>query len=186
MENGIHIWNVAVYKNDIILVVSTKLKMSVILSFFLGFRLSSYVNKQNESSNKSNKNKSPNNSLRNKINLFALTSFTMQNVGFVSIPYTSNKPPPITNQPTSQSINNSNQPSNNDLNGKNILLTGFRDKEITNFIERSGGTVKSSISGTTNLLIVKDSSTSNKKTQVAEQKGIKIITKQEFIDAYMN
>ena len=51
--------------------------MSVILSFFLGFRLSSYVNKQNESSNKSNKNKSPNNSLRNKINIIALTSFTI-------------------------------------------------------------------------------------------------------------
>ncbi len=53
--------------------------MSVILSFFLGFRLSSYINgcnESNESSDKS-KNKSPNNSLRNKINIIALTSFTI-------------------------------------------------------------------------------------------------------------
>ncbi len=53
--------------------------MSVILSFFLGSRLSSYINgcnESNESSDKS-KNKSPNNSLRNKINIFAITSFTI-------------------------------------------------------------------------------------------------------------
>ena len=55
--------------------------MSVILSFFLGFRLSSYINGRNkseESSDKSKNNKkSSNNSIRNKINIIAITSFTM-------------------------------------------------------------------------------------------------------------
>lgn len=78
-----------------------------------------------------------------------------------------------------------NTQKDHELNGKNIVLTGFRDKEINNFIERVGGNVKSSISGTTNILIIKNDSTSNKKTETAHKRGIKIITKQTFIDSYL-
>lgn len=72
------------------------------------------------------------------------------------------------------------------LSGKNICLTGFRDSEIQKFIESSGGKVQSAVSGTTNILIIKDASYSNKKTQTAAEKGTTIMTRDEFVAAYMN
>ena len=71
------------------------------------------------------------------------------------------------------------------LTGKSVLLTGFRDEAIKNFIESVGGKVQNSMSSATNLLIIKDESCINNKTKAAQTKGVEIITKQEFISKYM-
>lgn len=72
------------------------------------------------------------------------------------------------------------------LSGKNVYMTGFRDEAIENLIKKVGGKIQSGISGTTNLLIIKDKSYENKKTEKAQSMGIEIITRQEFIQKYLS
>jgi len=72
-----------------------------------------------------------------------------------------------------------------ELAGKNICLTGFRSPEITAFIKTVGAHAQEKFSATTNILIIKDASYSNKKTEDASKRGIKVITKQDFIDSYL-
>lgn len=67
------------------------------------------------------------------------------------------------------------------INGKKILFTGFRDKELEAYIENNNGTVQSSISGTTDLLIAKDINESSSKIIKARDKGINILTLDEFL-----
>jgi len=76
--------------------------------------------------------------------------------------------------------------SGNGISGRNVLMTGFRDNDIATFILQHGGKNLKSLTKTADLLIIKDSSTSNKKTQQAEARGIQILTKQQFIDKYMS
>jgi len=76
--------------------------------------------------------------------------------------------------------------SANGISGRNVLMTGFRDNDIATFILQHGGKNLKSLTKTADLLIIKDSSTSNKKTQQAEARGIQILTKQQFIDKYMS
>lgn len=71
------------------------------------------------------------------------------------------------------------------LSGKNVVLTGFRDAEMQRFIELHGGKIQSAFSGTTNILIIKDSSVSNKKTEAAAAKGTQVMTKDEFKRDFM-
>lgn len=66
------------------------------------------------------------------------------------------------------------------IGGEHILLTGFRDREITDFITMNGGKVLKSLTKSATMLVVKDENTSNNKTRDAEQRGIKIITRDEF------
>jgi len=51
--------------------------------------------------------------------------------------------------------------------GQSICITGFRDKTISSFIELHGGKVQSAVNSKTNMVIIKDSSYSNKKTETA-------------------
>jgi NAD-dependent DNA ligase len=73
-----------------------------------------------------------------------------------------------------------------DINGKNICLTGFRDASISDFITRNGGNVKESVSGTTNMVVRKSSSYTNKKTEFAVSKGIPLYDPGEFKIKYMS
>lgn len=66
------------------------------------------------------------------------------------------------------------------LKGQQLVITGFRDKALVEAIEKEGGTMASSINSKVNLLVVKDETTSNKKTEKAEDLGITIITAQEL------
>lgn len=72
------------------------------------------------------------------------------------------------------------------LSGKNVYMTGFRDSAIEELIKKVGGKIQSGISGTTNLLIIKDKSYENKKTEKAQSMGIEIMTRQEFIQKYLS
>jgi DNA ligase (NAD+) len=66
------------------------------------------------------------------------------------------------------------------LNGLNIVFTGFRDSELEEIIINSGGTLKTTLAGNTNILVVKDNTVSNKKTEQAKDSKIKIYTKDQF------
>lgn len=70
------------------------------------------------------------------------------------------------------------------LYGQNICFTGFRDKELQKKIENSGGKVQTAVSGTTNILVIKDSSYSNKKTESAAARGIPVLTREQFMTKY--
>jgi DNA ligase (NAD+) len=62
-----------------------------------------------------------------------------------------------------------------------IVLSGFRDKELSEYIENEGGVITNTISKNTSLLIIKDSSVMNtSKVSKAKDLGIKIITRDEI------
>jgi NAD-dependent DNA ligase len=67
--------------------------------------------------------------------------------------------------------------------GKTVVLSGFRDKEIQTSIEEQGGKVSSSVSKSTDFLVIKDKSTLDDPTDKitkALDLGIKILTKDEI------
>lgn len=66
------------------------------------------------------------------------------------------------------------------FSGKNILLTGFRDEDIVKFVNSVGGTMQTGLNKSTDILVIKDGSYRNKKTEAAEAKGVVIMTRDEF------
>ena len=87
--------------------------------------------------------------------------------------------------------------ANHPLNGINIVSSGFRTNNstvtipgtgLTNlkaFIESVGGNVQDSVTRTTNMLIIADSSMNTGKVKAAEAKGVTVITKADFIRNYL-
>jgi DNA ligase (NAD+) len=71
------------------------------------------------------------------------------------------------------------------LSGKRIVLTGFRDKYITEKIEQHGATICSSITKLTDMVIVKDLDHQSHKTQLAKSLEIPILSCEEFIMKYI-
>ena len=67
---------------------------------------------------------------------------------------------------------------------QNIVLTGFRDEIITNFITKHNGNISSTINKKTKLLITIDKDYYNSKIDTANLLGIEIITKQAFLQKY--
>lgn len=67
---------------------------------------------------------------------------------------------------------------------QNIVLTGFRDEIISNFITKQNGTISSTINKKTKLLITIDKDYYNNKIDTANLLGIEIITKQAFLKKY--
>jgi NAD-dependent DNA ligase len=70
------------------------------------------------------------------------------------------------------------------FSGKKVLLTGFRDAKIVDYIEKHNGTMATTISKKIYLLIVKDDYTTGVKIEKAKQFGIPIITQDTFINEY--
>lgn len=80
-----------------------------------------------------------------------------------------------------------NEHGHSEINGKNICITGFRDKDITNFIESNGGRVQSGCNTQTHILIRKDSSYNNKKTDfAASNSSIRLMDKDEFMTEFLS
>jgi NAD-dependent DNA ligase len=76
--------------------------------------------------------------------------------------------------------------SDNKLNNKIILFSGFRDKELEKKIEELGGIINSTISKNINYLIIKDNTIlETTKVKKAIELNIKIITKDDFILNYL-
>lgn len=71
------------------------------------------------------------------------------------------------------------------LTGVKITLTGFhQDPVINNFLDKIGAVVQT-MKSDTQMLIIKDDSYRNKKTETAEKKGVTIISKGDFINKYV-
>lgn len=71
-------------------------------------------------------------------------------------------------------------PSSGPLKGKSICMTGFRDSDLTDAIEKAGGTVKSGVSKDLTILVAKDKSSSSGKMKKAADYGCEILDVEEM------
>jgi DNA ligase (NAD+) len=69
------------------------------------------------------------------------------------------------------------------LSGKSFVLTGFRDLEP--IIKEKGGIVSDKVSQLTTAVVCKDTSSGTRKIKEAEKLGIRILTKDEFLEEFM-
>ena len=74
--------------------------------------------------------------------------------------------------------------SNHILYKKNIVMTGFRNQELTEKIENFGGIISNNITNKTFLLIAKNSNIINTKMREAKKINIHILSIEEFIQQY--
>lgn len=72
------------------------------------------------------------------------------------------------------------------LDGEVIVMTGFRDKEIKEFIENSGGRVSSAVSGKTTMVIAADVNSNSGKIKKAKENGIPVISANDFRHEYIH
>ena len=73
--------------------------------------------------------------------------------------------------------------SKNNFTDKNIVISGFRDAKLQEFLENSGAKITNSVSKNTDLLIVKDEETiasATGKVEKALELGINIVTKDQI------
>ena len=71
--------------------------------------------------------------------------------------------------------------SKNKLSDKKFVFTGFRDKNLEKLIINDGGELTSSVSKNTTAVITTDKSGTNSKLAKAEELGIPIYLKNEFL-----
>lgn len=67
-----------------------------------------------------------------------------------------------------------------DMSEQKIVLTGFRSKEVEEFIEKNGGKVSSGVSKNTTLVVYVPTCKISSKLQKAQDLNIPIMTKEEF------
>lgn len=72
------------------------------------------------------------------------------------------------------------------LNNYKIVCTGFRDNNLEKDIMMRGGSITSSVSKNTDIVIFKNKETKSVKLIKATELGIEIIEKEEFIKKYLN
>ena len=69
------------------------------------------------------------------------------------------------------------------LNGIKLVISGFRDKTIEDLIISNGGELSSGVSKNTGILIIKDTSVIDTgKAVKAKELGVKVMTKEEFMN----
>tara|TARA_B110000858_G_scaffold186025_1_gene228748 strand:+ start:29 stop:3403 length:3375 start_codon:yes stop_codon:yes gene_type:complete len=68
---------------------------------------------------------------------------------------------------------------------KKVVFTGFRDKDLIDQIESTGGEIGSSVSKNTFVVVVKNTDESTSTTQKAEKLNIPILTKTQFVKKYL-
>jgi len=117
---------------------------------------------------------------------------TLRNTGYAlefdkttAVQSKSTKSTKSTKTQTDTDTTSSNEKSKNDLSNKTVVLTGFRDKSIEEFVEDSGGKIGSSVSSRTNLVVYVETTSKSAKLQKAEDLGISMMTREEFIAKYM-
>ncbi len=72
-------------------------------------------------------------------------------------------------------------PSTSKIIDKIIVFTGFRDKALEEKIIRLGGKVVDNITATTDIIIAKDPASSSGKLQKARERGISILSVDDFV-----
>ena len=68
---------------------------------------------------------------------------------------------------------------------KNILMTGFRDEDFKMNVRNFGGNISSGISSNTDILVVKSMDSTTSKMKKAQELGIEIMTKNDFVTKYL-
>ncbi len=71
------------------------------------------------------------------------------------------------------------------FNNQRIVLTKFRDNQISNFIVNNGGIIEDNVTKQTNLLLIDDLNSSSGKRNKAESLGIKVLSRDQFINHYL-
>lgn len=71
------------------------------------------------------------------------------------------------------------------LQGKRVLLTGFRSKELEKSIEEVGGEIATSVSKKVAYVIVRDMDESTGKADKARKLGVQLILEDDFIKKYI-
>jgi len=69
---------------------------------------------------------------------------------------------------------------NHAVYGREVIMTGFRDKELIRSIEEKGGKLGSSVKNATLAVLVKDKDEDTGKADQAKKKGVPIMTVEEF------
>lgn len=72
------------------------------------------------------------------------------------------------------------------LSKENILITGFRDSDITELILNNGGEISKTLSKKVTMVIIKDKEYNNTKIEKAKKLNINILTKERFISIIEN
>lgn len=72
------------------------------------------------------------------------------------------------------------RPMTSEVSNKKFVFTGFRSKELEDKIESLGGKLMSSVSGSTDYLVMKDPTEISGKTKKAVELGVKIISVEEL------
>jgi DNA ligase (NAD+) len=73
----------------------------------------------------------------------------------------------------------------NIFQNQKIVVTGFRDSAVLEFIEKNGGDISGSVSKNTSLVICIDDTEDTSKLKKAKELKIPIITKTDFINKYL-
>lgn len=68
------------------------------------------------------------------------------------------------------------------LADKKICMTGFRDKHLSAQVEELGGTIQSTVSGKTDILVTTDPNSTSGKAKKARDLGVTIMSVEEFKD----
>jgi len=68
------------------------------------------------------------------------------------------------------------------LDGQKICMTGFRDTDLSAKVEELGGTLQSGVSGATNILVIKDPTSTSGKAKKARDLGVRLMGIDEFKD----
>jgi NAD-dependent DNA ligase len=74
--------------------------------------------------------------------------------------------------------------SKNIFENMKIVFTGFRDKELQDKIENLGGSVSTSVSSKTSIVVHADTEKNSSKLEKATQLEIKIMSKSEFLKKF--
>ena len=72
------------------------------------------------------------------------------------------------------------------LTGQKVVFTGFRDKDLQQWIESEGGEVTNTVSKNTNILLVAKKSLEkpSSKIQKAQKLGIEVLSVDQFLKKY--
>jgi hypothetical protein len=81
--------------------------------------------------------------------------------------------------PKTSSTKTTSKPAKHKLD-QTILFSGFRDVGLNKYITEHGGVVKSSLTKKVTLVIIKTPTTTNASVKLAEERGIPIVTLDEF------
>lgn len=69
---------------------------------------------------------------------------------------------------------------------KKVVMTGFRDKEILDFLKKQGADMMATVSKNTALVIIKSEDDMTGKSEQATKLNVAIITKDAFMEKYMH